>query len=188
MRANAASAELWDGPRTGLEAATSLFAVDQTLSIETFGTHLGALIPTFSNVYMDTPAHISPPRRRSLLQSLSAPTLSSVDPALSKVPWSRVHPLHRELHHLRKLKSQAEVAVLRKASDLSGHAHAKVSIAPYHKDKKDLFAHPSFRQCDLHALVYQKEHWPRISNTCVLLKAQNVLHMFQLLLLGAMRW
>lgn len=127
MRRNVPSQELWDGPRTGLDAAPDMFAVDDARDIESLSSHLSTLLPTFSNVFLDTPKH-SAPRKRSLnlLNALSTPTLSNVDTALGKVAWSKVQPLSREVHQLRKLKSPAEIALMRKSADLSGNAHAKV--------------------------------------------------------------
>lgn len=102
-----------------------MFSVDETLSIDVLSTQLATILPSFKNVFMDLPKQTLP-KQRSLFRSLSSPTLSDVDAALTNLSLPRIYSLSREVRHLRKFKSPAEVAVMRSASDLSGHAHAKV--------------------------------------------------------------
>lgn len=102
-----------------------MFAVDEAHDVETLSSYLSSLLPSYSRIYMDTPKQPSP-RRRSILTSLTAPTLSTVDSALSKVAASKVQPLSSEMHQLRKFKSPVEIDLMRKSADISGNAHAKV--------------------------------------------------------------
>jgi len=123
MRENDPSQELWDGPRTGLDVAPAMFAVDEARSIEMLPTHLANSLPLFSHVYVETARQITS-RRRPLQHNVSGSNLLNVDVVLSEVSASKILPLCKEVHHLRKLKSAAEVALMRKAADISANAHA----------------------------------------------------------------
>lgn len=122
--------ELWEGPRTGVDAAPEMFAVDEAHSIETLPAHLASLLPLFSHVYIDIPKRVSP-HSRSLQQNVSDAALFNFDDALSKVSLSKVRPLYKEVNHLRKFKSAAEIGLMRRAADISANAHAMVHHAPH---------------------------------------------------------
>lgn len=50
-----ASAELWDGPRTGVEGATELFGADEAFDNTRFTPYFKKLLGSTKNIYMDTP-------------------------------------------------------------------------------------------------------------------------------------
>lgn len=129
VRGNDPAQELWEGPRTGLDAAPEMFAVDEARDVEVLARHLANLLPLFSHVYLDSPKQVTS-RRRSPQQNPSDPTLFNIDTAMSKVPSSKVQSLCREVHHLRKLKSAAEIDLMRRAADISANAHARACHTP----------------------------------------------------------
>ncbi|KAF8334979.1 peptidase M24 [Cantharellus anzutake] len=113
--------ELWDGPLTGVESAASLFGADDSRDIEYFPSHLKSISSSASFIYIDVPKKISA-RRRSFLRYL---TESSFQPPIDFLPASKVKSLSHELHELRRIKSKAELELMRNAASISGSAHAK---------------------------------------------------------------
>lgn len=122
------SQELWDGPRTGVDAAASLFGADEARDIKTFASHVQSIITSYSNVYLDAPKQ-APGRRRSILHYLSSARASDTESLLDRISSSsKVRPLSHHLHKLRQIKSPAEISIMREAAALSGTAHAKVGV------------------------------------------------------------
>lgn len=101
--------------RTGLSAAKDIFNADDTLSIELFGSHLKSLY--FSNAYVDLPL-------TSNVLSRSSPTKRNV--IMDSISSSARRPLAPQLAKWRAIKSKAEQEVMRRAADISAHAHTKV--------------------------------------------------------------
>ncbi|KAJ6543936.1 peptidase M24 [Mycena capillaripes] len=123
--------EKWDGARTGLDEATTLFQADDARSIDHFSSHLRSVLSAYSNVFVDVPPTIThKPTKfttKSILKYLSPPVTprteyDSIVEALSK---SRRKPLAPKIAQLRAIKSDAELRVMRQAADISGRAHAK---------------------------------------------------------------
>lgn len=50
-----ASAELWDGPRTGVDGVKELFGADEAFDNTRFGSHLKKIISSSKNIFMDNP-------------------------------------------------------------------------------------------------------------------------------------
>lgn len=119
--------ELWDGPLTGIESAASLLGADEARSITRFSPYLKSLCASASSVYIDLPKKYSG-RRKMLLGYFTDTSTQIADSVLDFLPLSKVKPLSRELHNLRRTKSEAELRLMRKAASISGSAHAKVNI------------------------------------------------------------
>lgn len=49
------SAELWDGPRSGIEGAKEIFGADQAYENTGFTRHLQKIISSAKNIFMDSP-------------------------------------------------------------------------------------------------------------------------------------
>ncbi|KZT35568.1 peptidase M24 [Sistotremastrum suecicum HHB10207 ss-3] len=137
--------EKWNGPRSGFEAAISIFGADDARDIIHFPSHLKSVVTSYSNVYVDVPAS---KRRRSLLQYLSnqvAPKTEyeSIIDALSS---SRRRPLASEIIKLRTIKSPAEKRMMRLAADISGNAHADIMrFGEPGRSEADIAAHFQYR-------------------------------------------
>lgn len=50
-----ASAELWDGPRTGVDGVKELFGADEAFDNTRFTSQLKKIISTSKNIFMDSP-------------------------------------------------------------------------------------------------------------------------------------
>lgn len=129
LRPSATAEELWDGPRTGLVRAPSMFAFDEARDISSLGSHLSRLLPKYDHVFVD--AVKRSPKKKSLFNFSTTPSsnLTSLDDALGHVNWSSVRPLAPEIHQMRKFKSESEVAIMRKAASVSATAHHKVQCS-----------------------------------------------------------
>ncbi|XP_035681598.1 xaa-Pro aminopeptidase 3-like [Branchiostoma floridae] len=106
--------ELWDGPRSGTDGALQLTGVDQTLKIDDLGRFLVQFRTQDWTVWFD---HLKPVHRQLCEQiktSLLQPrTLES------KAPTQQVS---RFVQQLRLVKSYSEVALMKKASDITAQA------------------------------------------------------------------
>ena len=103
-----------------------------------FHSHLKSLLPLYHHCYVSPlpPAYSRrKPRNRSLIDyiSPSTPGTSSLglqeayDTLIDGLPSDKVRGLGHEMGRWRAIKSVHEQAVMRKAADLSGDAHTKVS-------------------------------------------------------------
>lgn len=135
VRPKDARAELWSGPRSGVDAARDVFNADEAGSVyDEAGIErcLGQLLADAKRIYTDIPLTTT----TSTTHWWSAPTPGSKDTPTrlgallrQSVPvrsggCSRpsVHALAPQLNRLRSVKSPAEVAALRLAGKLSGRA------------------------------------------------------------------
>lgn len=128
LRPNIPSQELWDGPRTGPHRAPVIFGVDQAQDINSFGAHLTQLLPHYDHVFVDTTKRPGASKRKALFGSLSSSPLSGpldLDGAMSQANWSRVRPLASEIHQMRKIKSESEIAIMKRAASISANAHTR---------------------------------------------------------------
>lgn len=55
VQPKSASAELWDGPRTGVEGVKELFGADEAYDNTRFISHLKKIISSSKNIFMDNP-------------------------------------------------------------------------------------------------------------------------------------
>ncbi|KAF9004696.1 peptidase M24 [Cyathus striatus] len=121
--------EKWDGARTSLQDAASIFRADAALPTPSFSSHLRSLLSQYTHIYLDLPNNpISSPRRhpgKSLLKYLSTPERTEFDVVLEGITGSKRRQLAPEVAKLRAIKSEAEICVMRSAADVSARAHAK---------------------------------------------------------------
>lgn len=126
---NNAAKEKWDGARTSLSSAKSLFSADSALPITDFDSQLKSLSFMYSHIYVDLPpSHSSSSSRRnpkSIFKYLSSPARAEYDSILEAISSTRQRPLAPELASLRAVKSEAEQKVMHAAATISGRAHAK---------------------------------------------------------------
>lgn len=119
--------EKWEGARTGLEEAASIFSADDARSIEVFSSHLKSSLDMYDHVYIDLPSTSTPASTGSskgILAHLST-FAREQDSVIQQLASSRSRPLAPEVSRLRSVKSPAEQRVMRAAADISGRAHAK---------------------------------------------------------------
>lgn len=112
-------AELWDGARSGVEAATEVFNADEGFNIDNLELHLEPYLRGARSVYTDL--SVFPSRAVSVFHASfvhSAPDTFSFVHRIKK----KTVPLAPVMHGLRNVKSAAEVANMRKAGKISGRA------------------------------------------------------------------
>lgn len=146
--------ERWDGPRTGVQGAVDMFGADEAEDIEGLARYLNSVLPTWSGpVYLDLPAHatnsrVSKKSSRSIISLLSEtqPPTSALDvfklgrkkgeaesvvALLTGRNAKETRALSPLVERLRLSKSKNEVALMRKAAELSSEAHAQVRALVY---------------------------------------------------------
>ncbi|KAK2462269.1 hypothetical protein APHAL10511_005575 [Amanita phalloides] len=132
-----AEKEKWDGPRTSLADAASIFHADDAMHITAFSSYLKSSLSTYSSIFIDTPesdrrgqtmrrsARVA---AKSILKYLSSsynPLPSDHDHILGSLTSSKCKPLSIEVARLREIKSLPEQNMMRSAATISGRAHAK---------------------------------------------------------------
>ncbi|MCJ1325083.1 hypothetical protein MMC10_001745, partial [Thelotrema lepadinum] len=125
--------EMWEGPRSGLDAATDVFNADETGPISHLPTLLPALFSSASTIYTDiafTPTSTKPStslftRFLNSLKSTSPSTSSSptTEKPLSSILASRnLKPLKPLVHDLRAFKSENEIRLMRGVGQATGRS------------------------------------------------------------------
>ncbi|KAI8074540.1 peptidase M24, structural domain-containing protein [Gongronella butleri] len=106
-----AHAELWDGPRTGVDGAKEIFGADEAFDNTRFPAYLTNALAA-NHVYMDSPSDI--------------PTLLSNDASSSMISTGlklkSIKPLRKMIQELRLVKSEYEIEVMKKSGRVSSKA------------------------------------------------------------------
>lgn len=131
MRKKDAHSELWDGPRTGVEAAPSLFGVDQALPVGEFERFFISFVNdnNKSMIWYDNANIIQSELHRKLTQLIKI-----ADNQMFNCPKT-------VFHQIRSIKSKAEVALMQKSCDIASEAIAKtISVSRPGMSEHQLFA------------------------------------------------
>ncbi|KAJ5899362.1 hypothetical protein N7495_004106 [Penicillium taxi] len=118
VREKDSKAELWDGARSGTQAATDVFNADETGNIESIGDILPKIVAGATEIYSDIP---SVGARSSLHRYLYGPTVAS-ERLKKYIDHRKVKPLKSILNGMRVFKSENEVVHLRQLGQASGRA------------------------------------------------------------------
>jgi len=126
-------AELWDGARSGTQAAIDIFNADETGDIERVKDILPAIMSNATEIYTDIKT--VNPTRSALLRYLfgisgenEVTTTKAVDPG-------KFRPLRPVLNELRVFKSESEVVNMRQAGRASGRAFTESMKQPFSTEK-----------------------------------------------------
>lgn len=125
-------AEIWDGARSGTDAARDVFNADETGNITKLNQLLPGILGEASEVYTDI---TSPDANQSVLQrflygqSRKSTTFSEL---LKKSKVNRLRPV---MNDLRAFKSPAEIELMRKAGKASGRAHTDAMRKAWTREK-----------------------------------------------------
>lgn len=112
-------AEIWDGARSGTQAALDVFNADETGDIINLKSLLAPLVQDASLIYTDI---ASPPTSTStFLDFLRGPS-KSPQGFSELIETKKVKPLHPLTNDLRVTKSHSEIQNMRKAGRASGEA------------------------------------------------------------------
>ncbi|KAF2494832.1 metallopeptidase [Lophium mytilinum] len=123
VRPKDAKAELWDGPRSGIQAAEDVFNADETESVHRLAEILPRILQRSSEIYTDLPSSVHP-------KTPFTKFISGFDPYHTQglaqlfrdAPKTPIKPLRPLMNNLRVTKSDAEVRNMRKAGQVSGRA------------------------------------------------------------------
>ncbi|CAO2655583.1 Nn.00g043860.m01.CDS01 [Neocucurbitaria sp. VM-36] len=148
--------EAWEGPRSGIEAAEDVFNADVTGSIDDLPRLLPEVVKRSKNVYTDLP-------QSRMTRSILSRYLAGTEPARTggianvfRDSEASVKPLRPLMNELRVIKSEAEVANMRKAGQHSGRAITDAMRQSFTNEKDlDSFLDYWFKQdgCDGPAYV-----------------------------------
>lgn len=110
--------EIWDGPRAGQEGARRTFLADQAFAIELFTEMLPALLVGRQTVHY--PLGLNAQFDQAMLQALNTVRSKIRGGVEFPVAFQDISPT---IHEMRLLKSPAEMAVMRRAAEISAEAH-----------------------------------------------------------------
>ncbi|KAL1976111.1 hypothetical protein VTN31DRAFT_2393 [Thermomyces dupontii] len=145
-------AELWEGARSGTQAAIDVFNADESGNIERISELLPPLLSGASEIYTDIRTFDS---SRSLLSRFLYGNFGESE--IQKIVDPRkVKPLRPVLNELRVVKSDSEVVNMRLAGQASGRAFTE-SMRQHFSKEKDLSAFLQYQfkvqGCDCSAFV-----------------------------------
>lgn len=113
-------AELWDGARSGVQAAQDVFNADEACDVESIATVLPGLIDGAKEIYTDIGASS---RANSWSHFLAgSPRVTGLSKLLNS---KSVRPLRSIMNELRVTKSEAELDCMRRAGTVSGKVITK---------------------------------------------------------------
>lgn len=115
VRKKDSHSELWDGPRTGVEAASSMFGVEQALPTSEFENYVKSFLAENKNstVWYDG---------TELVQQETQEKLSEILKSSDRPIFDSVKTL---IHEIRLIKSRAEIELMQKSCDVASAAIAK---------------------------------------------------------------
>ncbi|TGZ80621.1 hypothetical protein EX30DRAFT_331784 [Ascodesmis nigricans] len=134
--------ELWDGPVTGVENAMEYFNADQAYDIGDLRRELPNLIRRASAVFTDAVPTTHRPQPIDSFKQMFVPQGSGL--IETHLQNAKIRPLKHILHELRVIKSDAEVAVMRKAGKWSGRAITQ-AMGESFEDEKGLADYLDYR-------------------------------------------
>ena len=110
--------EMWDGPRAGTEGAVSVYGADDAYPIEDIDEILPGLLEGRSRVHYHFGKDVAFDHRLiGWLNTVRAQVRNGARPPHEFVELGRL------LHEMRLFKSDAEIALMRRAADISVQAH-----------------------------------------------------------------
>ncbi|KAG5440481.1 hypothetical protein PCK2_000415 [Pneumocystis canis] len=117
MRSKNPAEERWEGPRTGIEAARTLFSIDRVYDIREVDHILSQCMRRASQIYTDYPLKtcISQVKHESDISSI-------LDKVYERLESYSTLPIAPWIHHLREIKSPAELKLMEQAACRSAAA------------------------------------------------------------------
>lgn len=127
-------AELWDGARSGVQAAQDVFNADEAGEIDSVSSKLSQMIMSASSVFTDIGYGVKTSAFKRFIGG--SPKVDGLASLLQKATVKLLRPLMNEL---RVTKSEAEIRCMRKAGTVSGAAFTW-AMQNEHKSEKQLWA------------------------------------------------
>ncbi|KAL8688416.1 MAG: hypothetical protein Q9218_005666 [Villophora microphyllina] len=120
VRPKSPKEEQWEGSRSGTQAALDVFNADESGDINDIEKHLSQVVGDVTEVYTDAfPGNLPTSAFSRLFSSRSSSSTNDLFKILEK---ANVKPLKSITNDLRNIKSDAEIANMRKAGQASGRA------------------------------------------------------------------
>ena len=132
-------AELWDGARSGVQAAQDVFNADEAGGIDSISNILPDIIHSAKEVYTDIGSH----GKKNALSRFFAGSATKVDGLAKLLQKSTVKSLRPLMNEIRLTKSEAELDCMRRAGGVSGAVITEAMRKPY-KTEKQLWADLSY--------------------------------------------
>lgn len=156
MRPKDTKAELWEGARSGIEAAEDVFNADTTGDVNNLSKILPEIVNRAQDIYTDLPNSMITSNTVSRYLSGQEPSRTGGIANLFRDADASVKPLRPFLNDLRVIKSEAEITNMRKAGQHSGRAITDAMRQTFDNEKDlDSFLDYWFKQdgCDGPAYV-----------------------------------
>ncbi|KAI8056906.1 peptidase M24, structural domain-containing protein [Syncephalis plumigaleata] len=112
LRPSDEHAELWDGPRAGLNGARTIFGADEAIDSSLFNVEFAKMVKQVSTLYYDLPKDVN----------LFGENILNNHRSLT----ARRVPLAPIIHKMRQIKSPAEIKLMQQAGDITGQAFRQV--------------------------------------------------------------
>lgn len=156
VRPKDAKAELWEGARSGLQAAEDVFNADTTGDVNNIPKILPEILKRVKEVYTDLPNSLI---SRNLLNRYLAGQEPSRTGGVAQVfrdaSGVQTKPLRAIVNELRVIKSEAEISNMRKAGKHSGRAFTDAMRQSFTREKDlDSFLDYWFKQDDCDGPAY----------------------------------
>lgn len=151
MRPKDEHSELWDGARSGVQAAQDVFNADNAREIDSISTHLPEIVRSAKEVYTDIGSY----PKKNAVSRFFAGSSTKVDDFAKILQHSTVKPLRPFMNELRLTKSEAELDCMRRAGNISGAVITEAMRNTY-KTEKQLWADLAygFKTQGLHGEAY----------------------------------
>jgi intermediate cleaving peptidase 55 len=153
VREKDSKAEIWDGARSGTQAAMDVFNADETGDISKLKSILPPIIIEASQVYTD----ITKPdaNTSTILRFLHGPS-QKTEGFSGMIEAKKIRSLRPVINDLRVYKSAAEIANMRRAGQASGRAHTEVMKHNWsHEKELDGFLEYQFKKNGCESIAFE---------------------------------
>ena len=117
-------AEQWEGYRTGVEGAQEIFNADESFSVNQLKSKLGDIIRHNKTIYFNDSAKVNlTNNRKSIIQMISNAGI------INSKNYNRI------LADIRKIKSEAELKVMRRAGQISGKSYNQAFTKKFRNER-----------------------------------------------------
>ncbi|KAI9864229.1 MAG: hypothetical protein M1824_005624 [Vezdaea acicularis] len=148
-------AQIWEGARSGLQAALDVFNADEAEEIENLSFRLPDLVGEAREVYTDSFTQ-KKSSDISIFRQLFQDKTDSSDKLNKVLKTKTIKPLKPVMNSMRLFKSDAEITVMRRAGQFSGRAITNAMQSTFDTEKSlDAFLEWQFKVqgCDTSAYI-----------------------------------
>lgn len=134
-------AEQWEGARTGVEGAKDIFNADEAADLSVLALYMTKIIKRNEYLYFDAPKDKANVSKSALFSSFfSFQNISNGHQTIYNLienagPNKKVRGLNKIIAELRRIKSPAELRVMRRAGQISGRAYNQAFAARFRNER-----------------------------------------------------